>query len=149
MSKPLVLVTGPSGFVGANVFAALLAAGYRVRGTLRSASHISFLKTKYPDADAAGEMSFTVVPDLQAPHALDEAMKEWTMSSTSPRPTSSPPTNHGPSYLVLPAVEGTKNVLMSALLAPKLKRVTVLSSFASVVDVDKNPRAGYVYTEKD
>lgn len=40
-------------------------------------------------------------------------------------------------------------MLASALKAPNLKRLTVMSSFASVVDLDKNPRAGYVYTDKD
>ncbi|KAF2096466.1 NAD(P)-binding protein [Rhizodiscina lignyota] len=148
MSKPLVLVTGPSGFVGANVFHALLSAGYRVRGTLRSAKHISFLKNKYPAADAAGDISFAIVPDLQAPHALDEAVKDvdYVCHVASPYFTSA---NDPWAELVLPAVDGTKNVLNSALLAPNLKRVTVLSSFASVVDLEKNPRPGYIYTEKD
>jgi hypothetical protein len=28
-------------------------------------------------------------------------------------------------------------------------RLTIMSSFASVVDLSKNPRAGYTYTEND
>ena len=40
-------------------------------------------------------------------------------------------------------------VLSSALKATKLKRLTITSSFASVVDLDKNSRAGYTYTDKD
>jgi nucleoside-diphosphate-sugar epimerase len=53
--------------------------------------------------------------------------------------------------LVEPAVEATRNVMRSAIEhgREKLKRVIILSSFASVVDLSKNPRAGYVYTEKD
>jgi nucleoside-diphosphate-sugar epimerase len=37
----------------------------------------------------------------------------------------------------------------SALKATTLKRLTIVSSFASVVDLTKNPRAGYTYTDKD
>jgi len=56
--------------------------------------------------------------------------------------------------LVRPAVEGTRNVLASAILEgkkdhSKLKRVLIVSSFASVVDLSKNPRPGYTYTDKD
>jgi nucleoside-diphosphate-sugar epimerase len=39
--------------------------------------------------------------------------------------------------------------MSSALKATKLKRLTIMSSFASVVDLSKNPRAGYTYTDKD
>ena len=39
--------------------------------------------------------------------------------------------------------------MSSALKADKLKRLTIMSSFASVVDLEKNPRGGYVYTDKD
>jgi hypothetical protein len=39
--------------------------------------------------------------------------------------------------------------MSSALKASKLKRLTIMSSFASVVDLSKNPRAGYTYTEND
>lgn len=147
MSKPLVLLTGPSGFVGAHVFAALLSSGYRVRGTLRSERHIQFLKNKHPEAQES--MSFVIVPDLQAPHALDDAVKDvdYICHVASPYFTAaSDPWKE----LVLPAVEGTRNVLDSAIQHGKdLKRVTVLSSFASVVDLSKNPRPGYAYTEKD
>ena len=67
--KPLVLVTGPTGFVGAHVFSALLTAGYRVKGTIRAVSKARYLQDKF--ASFAGSFSFVVVPDIQAPGALD------------------------------------------------------------------------------
>jgi nucleoside-diphosphate-sugar epimerase len=147
MSSPLVLVTGPSGFVGAHVFKALLNAGYRVRGTLRSDKHITFLKSEYPEASS--RMSFAIVKDLQAPHALDQAVQDvdYICHVASPYTyTVKDPWKE----LVMPAMEGTRNVMQSAIdHAKQLKRVTVLSSFASVVDLSKNPRPGYVYTDKD
>lgn len=151
-AKPLVLVTGPSGFIGAHVLAALLKAGYRVRGTLRSDRHIPFLQSKYPDATSSGDLSFVIIPDLQAPHALDDAVSDvdYICHVASPYflATSDPWKE-----LVLPAVEGTRNVLASAVKADaaagKLKRVVVLSSFAAVNNINKMSRPGYVYTEAD
>jgi nucleoside-diphosphate-sugar epimerase len=52
--------------------------------------------------------------------------------------------------LLDPAIKGTKSVLTSVQAhAPNVKRVIIISSFASIVDMDKNPRPGYTYTEKD
>jgi len=145
-TKPLVLITGPSGFVGAHVWDELLREGYRVRGTIRSANKAEFLSNKY--SSQKDDISFTVVPDIQLPGALDEAMADvdYVCHVASPYLTTvADPVKE----LIEPAVEGTKNVLNSALKAPKLKRLIVLSSIASVLDFKKNPRPGYTYTEAD
>ena len=147
MNKPLVLVTGPTGFVGAHVFRALLTSGYRVRGTIRRESGAHFLRQQYPSH--ASEMEFVVVPDIQADGALDTAAKDvdYICHVASPYFTSA----HDPiKELVEPAVNGTKNLVASALKSGgRLKRMTIMSSFASVVDLSKNPRAGYTYTDED
>jgi nucleoside-diphosphate-sugar epimerase len=52
--------------------------------------------------------------------------------------------------LLNPAINGTTSVLKSIQAhAPNITRVLITSSFASIVDMDKNPRPGYTYTEKD
>lgn len=71
-AKPLVLLTGPNGFVGAHVLDRLLSDGYRVRGTVRSQAKADFLEKKY--ASRSSDISFIIVPDIQAPNALDTAM---------------------------------------------------------------------------
>lgn len=71
-TKRLVLLTGPNGFVGAHVLDRLLTEGYRVRGTVRSESKANFFLKKY--SNRSGDVSFMVVPDIQAPGALDSAM---------------------------------------------------------------------------
>lgn len=145
-SKPLVLLTGGNGFVGAHVLDHLLKANYQVRGTVRSLEKAHFIEKKY--ADRKEDLSFIIVPDIQAPGALDQAIQgvEFILHVASPYFTS---TNNPLKELLEPAVNGTKNVVSSALKADKLKRLTIMSSFASVVDLEKNPRAGYVYTDKD
>ena len=145
-AKPLVLLTGPNGFVGAHVLDHLLNEGYRVRGTLRSQAKAQFFEKKY--ADRLDDISFVIVPDIQAPHALDSALADvdYACHVASPYFTN---TKDPIKELVEPAVNGTKSVLSSALKATKLKRLTIMSSFASVVDLEKNPRPGYVYSDTD
>lgn len=145
-SKPLVLLTGANGFVGAHVLEHLLNANYRVRSTVRSLEKTHFIEKKY--ANHKEDLSFVIVPDIQAEGSLDEAVKDcaFICHVASPYFTST----HDPlKELLEPAVNGTKNVISSALKADGLERLTILSSFASVVDLQKNPRPGYVYTEED
>ena len=146
MSKPLVLLTGPTGFVGAHVFRALLNNGYRVRGTIRRASGGDFLKKEYPSH--VQDMEFVVVPDIQAAGALDDAAKDvdYIFHVASPYFTA---TTDPIRELVEPAVNGTRNVVASALKSTSLKRMTIVSSFASVVDLSKGARPGYTYTGDD
>ena len=144
----MILLTGVNGFVGANVLDALLKKNYRVRGAVRSISKSTFFNQKYPKAASTGDLTFVVVPDIQAPHALDEAASDvdYICHVASPYFINvADPIKD----LVEPAVNGTRNALASAMKAKNLKRMTILSSFASVVDLSKNPRPGYVYTEKD
>ena len=147
-TKPLVLLTGPNGFVGGHVLAMLLRNDYRIRGTLRSLSKATYLQRRYPEATTSGDLTFVEVPDIQAPGALDEAVKgvDYICHVASPYFTSS---THPIKELVEPAVNGTRNVVSSALGSKTLKKMTIMSSFASVVDLSKNPRAGYTYTSDD
>jgi nucleoside-diphosphate-sugar epimerase len=145
-SKPLVLVTGPNGFVGTHVFSALLNAGYGVKGTVRSPSKSKYLEERF--SAFRSDFSFITVPDLQAEHALDEAVQDvdYICHVASPYFTN---VKDVVKELLEPAVNGTRNVLASAVKAPKLKRVIVLSSFAAVNNLKLAPRPGYAYTEKD
>ncbi|ETI21466.1 hypothetical protein G647_07813 [Cladophialophora carrionii CBS 160.54] len=147
-TKPLVLLTGPNGYVGAHVLHTLLSHNYRVRGTLRSLSKATYLSKQYPEASASKDLTFVEVPDIQAPGALDKAVDgvDFICHVASPYFTvSADPINE----LVNPAVNGTRNVVSSALKNKSLKKLTILSSFASVVNLSKSPRPGYTYTSED
>lgn len=148
-AKPLVLLTGATGFVGAHVLDQLLGlAKYRVLAPVRSTTKAKYFLDKYAKEISAGTLTFVTNPDLSAPHALDSTLKDnkisYIIHLASPYfTTSSNPIEE----LVKPAVNATRNVLLSALTYGEsdLKRLTVLSSFASVVDLSKNPRAGHKY----
>ena len=88
----------------------LLREGYRVRGAVRSLSKANYFETKY----AALDFTFAVIPDIQAPNALDEAMEgvDCVCHIASPFFLN---TQDSVKELIEPAVNGTKNVLASAL----------------------------------
>lgn len=152
-TKPLVLLTGATGFVGAHVLDQLLGlAKYRVLAPVRSTHKAKYFLDIYSKEISAGDLSFVTNPDLSAPHALDSTLKEndisYIIHVASPYFTT---TSNPIEELVKPAVNATRNVLLSALAYGKsdLKRLTVLSSFASVVDLSKNPRPGHQYTSDE
>jgi nucleoside-diphosphate-sugar epimerase len=54
-----------------------------------------------------------------------------------------------PEELLLPAINGTRNLLHTIqYAAPQVKRVVITSSFASIIDPSKGMRPGHVYSEK-
>jgi nucleoside-diphosphate-sugar epimerase len=148
-SKPLVLLTGGSGFIGAHVLDLLLKSNYQVRCVARSARTAQFLESQY--SSHAADVSSIVVPDIQAPNVLDDAMKDVDFILHLASPffiVSDDPLKD----LIEPAVNVTKNVVASALNSPnsRLKRLVITSSLAAILDPFKGPaQAGYTYTEKD
>ncbi len=68
-----VLITGASGFIAAHIIENFLAAGYHIRGTIRSESTAQRIRDAHPKYQDA--LSFTVVPDIAVPGAFDEAVK--------------------------------------------------------------------------
>jgi len=72
---PLVLVTGPSGFIGAHIFTQLLKKGYSVRGTVRSQSKADYFTQKFPAAATSQQISFVIVRDIAQPGAFKDAVK--------------------------------------------------------------------------
>lgn len=68
-----VLVTGGSGFVAAHVLNSFLSRGYNVRTTVRNQE--SAEKVKKSHSKYVEQLSFAIVPDIQTPGGLDEAVK--------------------------------------------------------------------------
>ncbi|CAD6891881.1 unnamed protein product [Tilletia controversa] len=143
-----VLVTGPTGFVGANVALELLRHGYRVRGTVRSQKKFDQLVAQPEFAKYRDHFEAVVVEDL-ATGDFSEAVKgvEVVIHTASPFSISSE--NPEETYLK-PAVEGTKNVVSAAVKSGTVKNIVVTSSFAAVFSLDDGlPLNERTYTEKD
>lgn len=131
MAQELVLVTGGSGFVGSHCVAALLAAGYAVRTTVRSPKREADVRAMMQRAgvrnDAALEFA---VADLEKDAGWTEAAAgcEYVLHVASPFPLDDPKDEN---ELIVPAVEGTLRVLRAAK-AAGVKRVVFTSSIAAI-----------------
>lgn len=126
-----VLVTGATGFLGSHCIAALLAAGYRVRGTVRSPAKEAAARALVAAAGVdAGDRLRIVTADLTADAGWADAVAgcEHVLHTASPFPARQP---EDAQELIRPAREGTLRVLRAARDAG-VRRTVVTSSFAAV-----------------
>lgn len=126
-----VLVTGGSGFIASHCIAQLLAAGHRVRASLRSAAREAELRAmlRQAGAEAGEELSFALA-DLQhdAGWAQAAAGCDYVLHVASPFPPDLP---RHEDELIVPARDGALRVLRAAREAG-VRRVVLTSSFAAI-----------------
>jgi nucleoside-diphosphate-sugar epimerase len=131
MSSQLVLVTGGSGFIASHCILQLLAAGYRVRTTVRSLAREADVRAtlKSAGADPGDALSFAAA-DLTSDAGWPEAVAgcDFVLHVASPFPQGIPKHED---ELIVPAREGALRVLRAARDA-KVKRVVLTSSFAAI-----------------
>ena len=126
-----VLVTGASGFVAKHLVGQLLAAGYRVRGTVRGQSKVpgiwEAVRALAPGRETALELvEADLLSDAGWPDAMVgvDAVMHVAAAIVGEEPKDA-------SLVVRPAVEGTERVLQFAH-AAGIKRVILTSSIATV-----------------
>ena len=148
-TKPLVLVTGGSGFIGAHCILALLHTdSYRIRTTVRSLSKSESVRTQLKvggaTEEAAASVEFAEV-DLLKDKGWDAACEGCThvLHVASPFPPKAP-TNED--ELIIPAKEGTLRALRGARKAG-VRRVVVTSSVAAIAYGHDNVQRPF--TEED
>lgn len=130
---PLVLVTGVSGFIASWVAHGALKLGYRVRGTVRSLKNedkVKHLRDLCPGSTHKVEL---VEADLLDEESWVKAVVDcdYILHVASPFVIDEP---SDPADLILPAINGTVNVLKAAAkLAKPPKRVVVTSSSAAIL----------------
>jgi nucleoside-diphosphate-sugar epimerase len=126
-----VLVTGGSGFIGSHSILQLLAAGHRVRTTVRSLKREADVRAtlKQAGADAGDRLSFFAA-DLEQDAGWPEAVAgaDYVLHVASPFPSSVPKHED---ELIVPAREGALRVLRASRDAG-VKRVVLTSSFAAI-----------------
>ena len=126
-----ILVTGGSGFIGSHCILQLLAAGYRVRTTIRNLKREADVRAmlKVGGAEPGDRLSFFAA-DLESDAGWQGAIagSDYVLHVASPLPPSVPKHED---ELIVPAREGTLRVLRASRNAG-VKRVVVTSSFAAI-----------------
>ncbi|SEL28783.1 NAD-dependent epimerase/dehydratase family protein [Pacificibacter marinus] len=126
-----VLLTGVTGFLGGHLAVALLRAGYKVRGSLRTPSRSAetekAIKAAGVDVSHLEFVELDLTKDAGWAEACDGV--DYLMHAASPFVTSMPKDK---AELITPAVEGTQRALTAARDAG-LARVVLTSSIAAIV----------------
>ncbi|KAJ5115940.1 nucleoside-diphosphate-sugar epimerase [Penicillium angulare] len=147
-SKELVLVTGGSGFIGSHTIIQCLAAGYRVRTTIRSLKREEEVREMLRTGKATNleDLSF-VEADLTKDEGWKEAVQDckYVLHVASPFPPSEPKDEN---ELIIPARDGTLRVLRAARDA-HVKRVVMTSSFSAVHGDNRKQDPNKPLTEED
>ena len=140
-----ILVTGVNGFLGAHVALALLQAGYKVKGVVRSKAKGEALVRLLPP-DLQSSISFVYVEDItkpaayQAVDAFDGVDAVCHLASPLLGSVGNSHLKDNVKEMLEPAVEGTLNLLRDAAAAPSVRRVVDTSSVAAARDMN-NPNA--------
>ena len=144
-----VLLTGASGFVAAHILDILIKRNYNVVATVRDQEKADYIYQKYPDYKS--QIQVVLVPDIQPADAFDEVLSTYkditaVIHTASPFfPAKADPVNE----LLNPAIKGTTNVLNSIKKhAPQVAHVVITSSFAAIVNPDKQRDHTFTFSEK-
>ncbi|KAL4894827.1 hypothetical protein BDV59DRAFT_200623 [Aspergillus ambiguus] len=146
MDVRLCLVTGATGFIGAHIVDALLARGIRVRGATRSLEKGEEMIKARPQY--AGNLEFVKIADFENPGGLTEAVKDVDGIIHAASPFTYDTTDNE-KELIRPAINGVRAVFEAASTNPKVKRIVLTSSFASVLDANRKAPPYFTYTGAD
>ena len=141
--KPLVTLTGISGYLGSQTCLEFLKdGGFRVRGTVRDKTNEAKIA---PIREAFGEF-FDQVELVEADMENEESIMNAVAGSTYVIHMASPYTFSGPAESIIgPAVNGT-NSAMKACKAAGVRRVVITSSVAAIF-AQVTPPADLTYDE--
>lgn len=148
MTSKTVLVTGASGYIGKHVVVALLRAGHKVRGSVRSPDQgnaVAATAARHLGDLPAGRLSAPIL-DLGSDRGWDEALAgaDALVHTASPFPFTQP---RDADEIIRPAVDGTLRALAAAE-ASGVKRVVLTSSVVAVM-YGGFPQARASYSEAD
>ncbi|CAE6491132.1 unnamed protein product [Rhizoctonia solani] len=142
-----VLVTGASGFIAVWLCQYLLEAGYKVKGTVRSAAKGDYLVNLFKSY--GDKFKYVVVEDIGKDGAFDEAVNGVGAIAHTASPFHFD--SEDPKDIIDPAVRGTTGILNSINKhGSAVKRVVITSSVVSITDsMYERKIPGTIYTEDD
>lgn len=76
----LILVTGANGYIGSHIADQILLAGYRVRGTVRSAQKNAWMTAFFDGKYGKGKFELVEVKDLAEKSALEAVLQGQSVS---------------------------------------------------------------------
>ncbi|KAL7237255.1 hypothetical protein ACSBR2_003526 [Camellia fascicularis] len=130
-SKGRVCVTGASGFIASWLIKRLLLSGYNVIGTVRDPGNNEKLGHLWR-LEGAKERLELVRADLMEEGSFDDAIMGCHGVFHIASPVLGQPSSDPKAEILIPAIEGTLNILSSCKKNPSLKRVILTSSSSTV-----------------
>ncbi|XP_028110603.1 tetraketide alpha-pyrone reductase 1-like [Camellia sinensis] len=130
-SKGRVCVTGASGFIASWLIKRLLLSGYRVIGIVRDPGNNEKLRHLWR-LEGAKERLELVRADLMEEGRFDDAIMGCHGVFHIASPVLGQPSSDPKAEILIPAIEGTLNILSSCKKNPSLKRVILTSSSSTV-----------------
>ena len=156
----IILLTGINGYIASHIALILLRKGYTVRGTSRSSSTLTNLvaQAAFQPFASTGRLQHTVVSDITAPGAFDEAVHgvHAIIHTASPVDFRLKSVDE----FFRPAIGGVQSILQSAYIenrdrAGHIASFVQLSSIAAIVDrwryppISEGGAENRAYTEED
>lgn len=142
----LVLLTGISGFIAKHVALQLLDAGYRVRGTVRSAAKAGVVRDTLEKAGGAADRLEFVEADLTRDEGWDAAVagSHFVVHTASPFPAR----QSGDKYALVPIARGGTLRVVEAAAKAGVERIVLTSSVAAIY-YGHGAKRGPHYSEAD
>lgn len=147
MPPEVVIVTGANGFIAQHCVARLLKQGYRVVGTVRTASKAAVVAATH---NSHPKLSTVVVEDITDPESYLSQLQHLAPSAILH--LASPFTYDTGDYekdLMIPALNGSLAVMQAAERMPTVRRVVQTNSFACVYDADAGLAPEKTYSARD
>lgn len=147
-----VLVTGGNGFIAAHCISTILENSHLVRTTVRSEEKATMTLAALKAAGVANlsNLEFVVLNDPTNHDDLSKTLDgcQGILHLASTFNYEAKP-GEFEQKLLQPALNGTRTVVQAAAMHRTIKRVVIMSSFASVYDASLGLQPGRVYTEGD
>lgn len=133
MAAEIVFITGSTGFIGSHVVAVTLAAGYRVRLSIRKPEQAKAIFDRYPEYTS--QIETVIVKDITNAESYGQNLKDvsYVFHIASPMPGAGDDVE---ADFVRPAVRGTTAILDAALHHPSIKKVIIDSSCLAFITAD-------------